>query len=124
MKIPCEVIAKDVLPMIRRELSVLLVRVHGISQADVARRLDLTDAAISQYIRDKRGVLPYKDFKSYKGFSEELEKSAQIVADGGDTTAQLCRLCNVVKESGLLAEIYRKQAGTYPKCCTGNNDQM
>lgn len=116
MKIPCEVVAKDILPMIRRELSIKLVKVHGISQADVARRLDLTDAAISQYIRDKRGVQTYKDLDCYKKFSEELDRSAAIVAEGGDTTTELCRLCAIVKESGLMAEIYHRQTGTYPRC--------
>ena len=50
MKIPCELIVWYVLPMIRREMADELVTVHNMSQAEVARKFDVTDAAVSQYI--------------------------------------------------------------------------
>lgn len=104
--------------MIRRELSIELVRVHGISQADVARRMDLTDAAISQYLRMKRGGADeYRSFESYKVFREELRKSAEMVVDGAETVLELCRLCGVCKSCGLLADIYHLQTGEYPPKC-------
>ena len=55
MKIPCEIVVWYVLPMIRRELSKELVYTHGMTQAEVARRFGVTDAAISQYLKKKRG---------------------------------------------------------------------
>ena len=118
MKIPCEIVAKDILPMIRRELSIELVSTHEISQADVAKLLDLTDAAISQYVRKKRGGSEeYRKLPQYKDFHDELVKSANIVAKGGDTTSELCRLCGVAKGTGLLAAIYTKQTGCNPPTC-------
>lgn len=104
--------------MIRRELSIELVKVHGISQAEVARLLELTDAAISQYLRMKRGgTSKYCELKEYSPFSEELKKSAVLIVEGADTIGELCRLCGVVKKCGLLAAIYNIQTGAYPPSC-------
>ena len=56
MKIPCELIVWYVLPSIRRELARELVEKHKFTQAEVARRFGVTDAAISQYLKSKRGT--------------------------------------------------------------------
>jgi predicted transcriptional regulator len=56
MKIPCELIVWYVLPSIRRELARELVEKHKLTQAEVARRFGVTDAAISQYLKSKRGT--------------------------------------------------------------------
>ena len=55
MKIPCELIVWYVLPAIRRELARELVDKHGMIQAEVARKFGVTDAAVSQYLKSKRG---------------------------------------------------------------------
>ena len=55
MKIPCELVVWYVLPTIRREVARELVNSHGMSQAEVARKFGVTDAAISQYLKKKRG---------------------------------------------------------------------
>lgn len=117
MKIPCEVVAKDILPMIRRELSILLVKKHGMPQTVVAHRLDITDAAVSQYLRAKRGSsVDCTKYPQYANFKEELNDSASRIAAGDDVFTELCHLCGFVKASGLLAEVYREQTGCLPKC--------
>lgn len=122
MKIPCEVVVKDILPMIRRELSIILVREHGMSQTTVARRLDITDAAVSQYLRAKRGSsVDCTKYPQYPDFKEELNESAMRIAAGDDAFIELCRLCGFVKSSGLLAEVYKEQTGSMPRCIGPEN---
>ena len=113
MKIPCEVVVWHVLPMIRKELANELVTIHEISQAEVARRFGVTDAAVSQYIRKKRGEnSAIEQCHSYPVFLDAIKESAMRIANSGATIEnEICRLCNIVRTSGLLAEIYEKIAG-------------
>lgn len=118
MKIPCEIVVWQVLPLIRRELAKELVQVHRLSQAEVARRFGVTDAAVSQYLTKKRGG-EYSDSPSYPDFIKAVSDSAAAIADGADVSEEVCRLCIVVKRCGLLSEIYHEQTGSYPPKCAG-----
>ena len=119
MKIPCEIVVWYVLPMIRREVSKELVYTHGMTQAEVARRFGVTDAAISQYLKKKRGGNAVVDESPlYPQFQEEVKISAaRIAEDKSDFSNEMCRLCCVVKKSGLLAVIYKAQTGVAPPNC-------
>ena len=119
MKIPCEIVVWYVLPMIRREVSKELVYTHGMTQAEVARRFGVTDAAISQYLKKKRGGNAIiDDTPLYPEFQEEVKVSAaRIAEDKSDFSNEMCRLCCVVKKSGLLAVIYKAQTGVTPPNC-------
>lgn len=127
MKIPCEIVVLKVLPMIRRELAIELVKNHGMSQAEVARKFDVTDAAISQYLKKKRGDESHIEQSNLYGrFMQEIKDSAsRIVKENSDSSVELCRICWFVKEIGLLSEIYMHYSGTeLPSCALqwGNRD--
>ena len=119
MKIPCEIVVWCVLPMIRREVARELVQTHGMSQAEVARRFGVTDAAISQYLKRKRGgSVDVEGTPLYEDFLREVSVSAnRIAADEAEFYDEMCRLCGVAKSSGLLAVIYKMQTGTFPPKC-------
>ena len=116
MKMPCELIVWYVLPTIRRELAKELVGTYGMTQAEVAKRFGVTDAAISQYLRKKRGdsaVIESSDL--YPKFLAEVgESSRRIAVDGCEVSDEICRICGCVKQMGLLAEIYRAQGAKAP----------
>lgn len=123
MKIPCEVMVWQVLPLVRRELARELVQGHGMSQAEVAKRFDVTDAAISQYLTKKRGG-DYTAAPMYPEFLDAVRDSADRMARGETSyDTEVCRLCSVVKRSGLLAVIYKDQTGVFPPAvCGGSSD--
>jgi len=117
MKIPCEIVVWQVLPLIRREMARELVNVHGMKQAEVARKFGVTDAAISQYLTKKRGG-EYSSAGMYEQFLAEIRDSARrIVEEGADFDKEMCYLCGAVKRIGLLAEIYRAETGKLPPSC-------
>ncbi len=118
MKIPCEVVVWQILPLVRRELARELVGGYGMTQAQVAKKFGVTDAAISQYLTKKRGG-DYSSFPMYREFEDAVKVSAKRIAeDGADYGAEVCWLCGIVKKSGLLATVYREQTGVYPpECC-------
>ncbi len=125
MKIPCEIVVWYVLPMIRREVSKELVFSHGMTQAEVARRFGVTDAAISQYLKEKRGGNSMVDDSPlYPKFQKEIRISAARIAENkSDFSNEMCRLCCVVKNTGLLALIYKAQTGIIPPQCVNDEPE-
>ncbi len=119
MKIPCELVVWYVLPTIRREVARELVNTHGLSQADVARKFGVTDAAISQYLKKKRGENPLiEESPQYSKFEAEIKAAAERIAENrSEFATEMCRICTVVKSTGMLAKIYEVQMGCKPPTC-------
>jgi predicted transcriptional regulator len=121
MKPPCELIVWYVIPTIRAELSKELVKM-GMSQKDVSERLGITQSAVSQYIKDKRGKgipLNKETRKGIKNLAKEImnEKSPNDVIPG------ICMICGIVKSSGSLCDLHRREDSDLEGCnvCFGNN---
>ena len=118
MSIPCEIIVWYVLPIVRKEMARELVEKHDFSQAEVARTFGVTDAAISQYLKRKRGDSTLiENASSYQRFIDEIYSSAKAIADNLTTFEdEICRICKVVWTIGLLEEIYNQQEGIELSC--------
>ena len=111
-------------PSIRRELARVLVEKHNLTQAEVARRFGVTDAAVSQYLKSKRGT--NKELESsgrYEEFKEEVERAAQRIIDGSDIVTETCRICNMVKHSGMLVKVYEAHTGVKAPSCVCPDSQ-
>jgi len=118
MKIPCELIVWYVLPSIRRELARELVEKHHLSQAEVARRFGVTDAAISQYLKAKRGTSKeIENSGKYEEFKKEVEVAAVRIVNGSDIVTETCRICEMVKKSGMLVKVYEIHTGLKAPDC-------
>jgi len=124
MKTPCEIVVWYVLPTIRRELARELVDFYGMKQAKVAKLFGVTDAAISQYLKNKRGDSSFiEQSEQYDTFEAEIKASAKSIAEGtSDISVEMCRICGIVKDIGLLAEIYSDNTHVpAPACAWGDH---
>ena len=54
MQFRCELMRQSLLPVFRSLLASQLAEDYGFSQAEVARRLGITQAAVGQYLNEKR----------------------------------------------------------------------
>ncbi|WP_455369900.1 transcriptional regulator [[Eubacterium] cellulosolvens] len=97
MRPPCETVVKKSLPILRSLIIKDLIEKYDFSQVEVANKLGMTQAAISQYVSSKRGIK-----KSTKlEMSSELKKMARQIAkdiaenkqSNFDVTPHLCDLC-------------------------------
>lgn len=124
MKIPCELVVWYVLPTMRREVAKELVEAHGLSQAQVARMFGVTDAAISQYLKKKRGNnLLIDESPNHPMFEQAVkEAAARMAEDGSEFSVEMCNICMIVKEAGILDRIYRIEFGSEPPKCTCEHD--
>lgn len=95
---PCEQHQWSIIPSIRRELAICLVEVFELTQSEAARKMDVTPAAISQYLNGKRG-----NGVVDKGIRYEVAYSADIINKNGKIAVQteLCRLCALVRENNV-----------------------
>ncbi len=109
MKMPCELIVWYILPAIRSAIAESMINDHNLRQTEVARKLGVTDAAVSQYLSSKRGKTVIKDPKILK----QIKESAKRIAKGEEDKILLetCRLCDLIKNSKILLDLYKEHGG-------------
>lgn len=102
MKSPCELITKYVLPVFRAMVAKQLMEIYGFSQNQVASKLGITQAAVSQYINSKRGAKMVEELMQVPGVRKTLNDVTKTLATSDDTDEMVlafCRLCSVIKSS-------------------------
>ena len=96
MKITCEIFVWEVLLVIRKEFTKSLIKNHSLTQWKIAKKLGLTEAAISRYIADERG--------KRKKLNKEIHESTSRICNGNNITVveETCRICNIYKTNNLI----------------------
>lgn len=88
----CEVSSRNILPAIRKEIVAGLVGA-GEKQTDVAEALDITPAAVTQYIKGKRAC----QLELTGEERAEVEKLVRKVLDGGKLEQEdFCPVCKKI----------------------------
>ena len=83
----CEVSARKVLPIIRKELAIAM-KERGMRTGEIAKILETSPAAISQYMSGKRGHLNLVE--------SELKKIHNMVETSNIKHKEICELCKEV----------------------------
>ena len=108
---PQEIESWYIIPAIRRDFVKLLVK-KGLSQKEAARKLGLTDAAVSQYMSDKRGT----DVKFSRKIMSEIARSVDALLDGSNAMKELQRICNLARKERVVCRLSIGM-GCKPKNC-------
>jgi predicted transcriptional regulator len=103
MKIPCEIIVWQILPVIRKEFAKNMIENHKLTQKKTAQKLGLTEAAVSRYVSGKRGTSEILDGE----ILNEISKSVNQIVEGNGTSMieETCRICGLLKASGMIKGI-------------------
>jgi len=91
-----------IIPAIRREISKSLVR-KGMKQRDVARKLEVTDAAVSQYFTSKRAG----EVRFSQEVKREIEKAANRILNGSNAMEEIQKLCSICHTDGICCYIHK-----------------
>ena len=98
---PCENIMWNGLPVIRKEIAESMINVYGLKQRDVAKKLCISPAAVSQYLSGKRGHICVLD----EDVTKEINKSAKRIIEQGDKilVSETCRLCKIFTSKKIIS---------------------
>ncbi len=112
--IPQEVELWYIYPSLRKEIANIMVKNHGLKQKDVAERLGVTKAAVSNYVNEKRSKKKLFD----RNFETKLNKSVKnIVENGVDSAKEIQILLNSIRKDKTLCDIHRMFDNQVPKKC-------
>jgi predicted transcriptional regulator len=107
---PQEVEVFYVLPAIRRELAKEMKR-QGKSQRDIAGMLGVTDAAVSQYISQKRATV-----KLPKKLQDSIKKAASKINNRESMLLETQKLLRETKKDRFICKLHG-QVADLPKGC-------
>ena len=122
MKAPCHAVIWYLLPAIGMELARELVR-RGMPQKEVAKRLGITPAAVSYYVKGARGAevkLRGKTLKRIHELASDIERGK---ADGARIQSAICGICKIAWSEHIVCAQYKRLGGGCSVCalCDGGD---
>ena len=99
MRLQCEEFVLNVLPVIRKYIVRKLYFEYKMSQKEIANRLGITQAAVSQYIKGIRGVKEIELSEETQKIIDEICKGIINVDNTSQTRYLFCKICNIVLNS-------------------------
>ena len=114
--LPQEIEAWYLIPAIRRELSIILVEKEKLKQKEAAEILGITEAAVSQYIKQKRGAEVEFSEKEKEG----IQKCARELTKTKNQTKirkLIFGLCVNLRGSKSICDLHRLKDKEIPKKC-------
>ncbi|MFQ6009804.1 MAG: transcriptional regulator [Candidatus Aenigmatarchaeota archaeon] len=119
MKPFCEIVVQDVLPAVRALVAKELMEKYTMTQTDVAERLGVTQAAVSQYIRHLRGY-KVKALVKDSAVMKEIDKLAKAIAHGEMNAIvamnELCLICRIIRKRKIICAVHRDSSPSLEKC--------
>jgi len=112
MKPPCMIVVQYILPALRVAISRQLVNELGLKKSDAAKKMDVTPAAITQYLNKSRGDKAINVIESSERISELITDLARDLAENENPSdiqlLKLCRTCQAIKSEGLICELHKE----------------
>tara|TARA_Y100000310_G_C20270589_1_gene617812 strand:+ start:251 stop:616 length:366 start_codon:yes stop_codon:yes gene_type:complete len=112
---PQEIEVFYVIPAIRKALARVFTSKHGMSQKQVASLLHITESAVSQYLKQKRG----DDIKFGKKETALIENGAKkMLADKEQVMQIMYDLTVTLRGSEAMCDFHRCQDKDVEKDCS------
>lgn len=109
MKPFCEVVVADVLPVIRAIITKELMDTHGLNQVETARKLGVTQPAISQYRSKLRGR-GARMLLTNKKIVILIKNLAKKIATGEMKPQrmheELCNICKNIRKEKIICKLH------------------
>jgi len=111
---PQEIEVWYLIPSLRKEFTKIFVDNYGINQKKIAKILGITEAAVSQYLKFKRG----NEVKFSEEELKKIKKSAKkIIEEKESVMKNLYGLCIALRGSKVICKTHRSKDKSVPKNC-------
>ena len=110
LKLRQEIEVWYIVPAIRKEMAKGLVK-RGLKQRAVAQKLEITDAAVSQYFTSKRGG----EVNFNQNIKKEIEASIDRLMRGSNVMKEIQKICKMAHNDGICCYIHKHHGA--PKDC-------
>ncbi len=98
------------LPAVRVMVTKKLISQYGMRPAEAARRMEVTPAAITHYMKGSRGRSTIEALatsrKIQKAVSEIAEELSKKNVDMAFVLSKLCQACRALRAEGLLCALH------------------
>ena len=104
---PQEIEVWYVIPALRRELAKTLTKKYNLNQKEASEILGISEAAVSQYIKEKRA----KQIKFTRQDKKEIEKTAKkmaVIKDKNKSIKLLYSLSKRFKKEAIICSMHKK----------------
>ena len=101
------IIVANVLPALRVAIAQQLIKTYKLKPIEVAQRMDVTPAAVTQYMKGSRGKGDIAGFLEDRDVQALAFELASTLARNGSPTEvlrALCNLCENIRRKGLLCD--------------------
>lgn len=109
MILPDELVAKLAIPAIRALIARRLMTVYGFTQKQVAEKMGITQAAVSNYVNGKRGIsFRIDDYPEVaQGIIELSEALASGSAEERGIMTRMTELCDYIRIQRLMCNPHK-----------------
>ncbi len=108
MKPVCEIMSLYVVPALRALVARDLIEVHKMTQEEAAKKLGMTQPAVSQYKKHTRGYRAKaleEDSEVNRNISDISRSLAKNEITFHEATDEICCICKYIRKKGLVDKI-------------------
>jgi predicted transcriptional regulator len=109
MKTPCELVVGKILPALRASVVKELSGKYQMKQSDIAKRLGITQASVSQYLSATRGggTKITDRFPKIRTYAEDIARRIDEGQDRSEWYSVLCSACMDIREDEEFCRMHK-----------------
>ena len=108
MKTVCEIVVQDILPTLRASVAKELMTTYNLNQGEVARLLDVSQPAVSQYLRQLRGKSTEIENLAKDEIKELCHQLNSKKIDHLSLATRMCSISKVIIDRGFIKGDFHK----------------
>jgi len=117
------IIVKHILPAVRVLVMKELIEKYDMRRIDASAKMELTPAAITQYMKGERGTTFLNEISKSEETSKKIAKLAETLAKGEvqmeNVIEQLCEICATIRSEEIMCQLHQKDLPALKECkCT------
>jgi predicted transcriptional regulator len=112
MKTPCELVVGKILPTLRASVVKELSGKYAMKQSEIAKRLGITQASVSQYLSATRAgnTKLIESFPQINTYAQEIAKRIMAGETKYEWYGVLCKACRDIRDNEEFCKLHRVSA--------------